>query len=64
VRGCVACVSLALWAVCGLAEAPKPGGKAKEYASAIAIEVDARDLPRKLLHTTLRIPCKPGAMRL
>lgn len=33
-------------------------------APAVAIEVDARDLPRKLLHTTLDIPCKPGPLRL
>src|SRR5262249_44802168 len=30
----------------------------------IAVEVDARELPRKLLHTTLDIPCKPGPLRL
>ena len=28
------------------------------------IEVDARELPRRLLHTTLDIPCKPGPLRL
>src|SRR5262245_21250556 len=33
-------------------------------APAIAIEVDARELPRKLLHTTLDIPCKSGPLRL
>src|SRR5262249_55502816 len=27
-------------------------------------EVDARELPRKLLHTTLDIECKPGPLRL
>jgi predicted metalloprotease with PDZ domain len=31
---------------------------------ALAIEVDARDLPRKLLHTTLHVPCRPGTLRL
>lgn len=31
---------------------------------AMAIEVDARDLPRRLLHTTLDIPCKGGPLRL
>src|SRR5262245_21225157 len=30
----------------------------------IAVEVDARELPRKLLHTTIDIPCKPGPVRL
>jgi len=33
-------------------------------APTVAIEVDARELPRKLLHTTLDIECKPGPMRL
>ncbi len=33
-------------------------------APAVAIEVDARELPRKLLHTTLDIPCKSGPLRL
>ena len=31
---------------------------------ATAIEVDARELPRRLIHTTLDIPCKPGTLRL
>ena len=30
----------------------------------LQIEVDARDLPRKLLHTSLRIPCEPGVLAL
>lgn len=33
-------------------------------ADPIAIEVDARELPRKLIHTTLDIPCKPGPLKL
>ena len=35
-----------------------------EEASAISIDVDARELPRRLVHTTLVIPSKPGPMRL
>jgi predicted metalloprotease with PDZ domain len=31
---------------------------------ALAVEVDARELPRRLLHTTIDIPCKPGPLRL
>lgn len=31
---------------------------------AIDIEVDARDLPRKLLHARMRIPCQPGKLAL
>jgi predicted metalloprotease with PDZ domain len=30
----------------------------------LRIEVDARDLPRRLLHTRLHVPCEPGAMAL
>src|SRR5262245_31248481 len=33
-------------------------------APALTVEVEARELPRKLLHTTLDIPCKPGPLRL
>jgi predicted metalloprotease with PDZ domain len=39
-------------------------GPAAADPPAVAVEVDARDLPRKLLHTTLDIPCKPGPLRL
>src|SRR5260370_8907776 len=28
------------------------------------VEVDARDLPRRLLHTRIAIPCQPGKLRL
>src|SRR5438552_18912566 len=28
------------------------------------VEVDARDLPRRLLHTRITIPCQPGKLRL
>jgi predicted metalloprotease with PDZ domain len=40
------------------------GPAAAADAPAVAVEVDARDLPRKLLHTTLDIPCEPGPLRL
>jgi predicted metalloprotease with PDZ domain len=33
-------------------------------APVIEIEVDGRDLPRRLLHTTMKVPCKPGKLRL
>lgn len=33
-------------------------------APALTVEVDARDLPRRLVHTTLDIPCQPGPLRL
>jgi predicted metalloprotease with PDZ domain len=32
--------------------------------SAIQLEVDARDAPRKILHAQLRIPCRPGPLTL
>ncbi len=37
---------------------------ARARESELRIEVDARDLPRRLLHTSLRIPCKPGPLSL
>src|SRR5215475_10519336 len=40
------------------------GSAAASEAPPVAVEVDARELPRKLLHTTLDIPCKPGPLRL
>lgn len=33
-------------------------------AAPLELEVDARDLPRKLMHSRIQIPCKPGALRL
>ena len=39
-----------------------PGRVAAE--TTLRIEVDARDLPRRLLHTTIRIPCEPGPLAL
>jgi predicted metalloprotease with PDZ domain len=30
----------------------------------LQIEVDARDLPRRLLHTRIQMPCQPGKLRL
>jgi predicted metalloprotease with PDZ domain len=37
-----------------------PGTQAGE--AVLRIEVDARDLPRRLLHTTVEIPCEPGPL--
>src|SRR5580692_497689 len=37
---------------------------ASAEAPITTIEVDARELPRRLIHTTLDIPCKPGQLRL
>ncbi len=37
-------------------------GRAAE--SELRIEVDARDLPRRLLHTSLRVACEPGPLYL
>jgi Peptidase M61 N-terminal domain len=30
----------------------------------LQIEVDARDLPRRLLHTLIHVPCRPGKLAL
>jgi predicted metalloprotease with PDZ domain len=49
-------------AVLGLLVLAAP--RAAADAPATVIEVDARDLPRRLIHTTLDIPCKPGPLRL
>ncbi|MFO0808903.1 MAG: hypothetical protein U0746_09795 [Gemmataceae bacterium] len=40
------------------------GSAARAGSPAVAVEVDARELPRKLVHTTLDIPCKAGPLRL
>ena len=40
------------------------GPAAAAEAPAMTLEVDARELPRKLLHTTLNIPSQPGPLRL
>jgi predicted metalloprotease with PDZ domain len=45
---------LAVWAQSVLAE----GGPT------LAIDVDARDLPRRLLHSQIRVPCHPGTLKL
>jgi predicted metalloprotease with PDZ domain len=37
---------------------------AARAAPALEIEVDARDLPRRLLHTRIHVPCQPGTLRL
>ncbi|MDZ4860469.1 MAG: hypothetical protein SGI88_15950 [Candidatus Hydrogenedentes bacterium] len=37
---------------------------ATTIASTLAIDVDARDLPRKLLHARITIPVSPGELRL
>jgi predicted metalloprotease with PDZ domain len=56
-RGVCACLSLVLTLA---AVASALGAQAPE----LAIEIDARELPRRLVHTTIDIPCKPGPMRL
>jgi hypothetical protein len=43
---------------------PAVGPAAAADAPAMTLDVDARELPRKLLHTTLDIPCQPGPLRL
>src|SRR5438067_11560008 len=38
--------------------------RAASSDAALDVEVDARELPRRLLHTRLTIPCQPGQLRL
>src|SRR5262245_32853951 len=33
-------------------------------APTLKIDVDARDLPRRLLHSRIQIPCQPGTLKL
>ena len=33
-------------------------------APTLKIEVDARDLPRRLLHSRIQVPCQPGKLKL
>ncbi len=40
------------------------GRAAAADAPGLALEVDARELPRRLIHSTLDVPCKPGPLRL
>jgi predicted metalloprotease with PDZ domain len=50
-----------LLALAGLAgAAPQGDTPARE----IDVEVDARDLPRRLIHTQVRVPCRPGPLAL
>ena len=54
-------LTLTVGCLAGLGLAPTV---ARATEPLLQIEVDARDLPRKLLHTNLRIPCEPGALAL
>src|SRR5437868_15419107 len=40
-----------------------PGAVADETPS-LQLEVDARDLPRRLLHARIEVPCRPGKLAL
>ena len=40
-----------------------PGARAGE-GPALRLEVDARDLPRRLIHSRIEFPCKPGKLAL
>ena len=43
---------------------PGAGPAAAADVPAVVLEVDARDLSRKLVHATLEVPCRPGPLRL
>ena len=51
------------WAlICGAALALATSAPARSTAAetTIAVEVDLRDLPKKLVHATIDVPCEPG----
>ncbi len=54
-------VVLVLGAVWSNAAAPRVIAGA---GPTLGIEVDARDLPRRLVHTRIEVPCQPGELRL
>ena len=39
---------------------PGGSGTRSDGATTLELEVDARELPRRLLHTRVEIPCRPG----
>src|SRR5262249_13566923 len=47
-----------------LAAAPVHAGTPAAAAPALEAEVDARDLPRRLLHADIKVPCRPGPLKL
>jgi predicted metalloprotease with PDZ domain len=42
----------------------QPASAVAGSAPTLQVEVDARDLPRRLLHTRLSVPCQPGKLGL
>src|SRR5437762_1105946 len=58
--------SPALLSLCVVAFLPlaRPLHAGSDKGSPIQMEVDARDLPRRLMHTRLVIPCQSGKLRL
>lgn len=53
VRCCLVVIVSVWWASQALAASP-----------AMVVDVDARELPRRLMHSTLEIPCQAGPLRL
>jgi predicted metalloprotease with PDZ domain len=53
-------LTLLVWLVClGWSERATAGD-----APTLRIEVDARELPRRLLHSQVHVPCRPGKLKL
>ena len=46
----------------GLVTLSGPSFKVSAAEATVQIDVDARELPRKLLHTKVAIPCLPGPL--
>jgi predicted metalloprotease with PDZ domain len=51
---------LTAWSLLGMSA----GAAGAAAETTLDIEVDARDLPRRLLHTTIRFTCEPGRLAL
>ncbi len=49
------------WVIRGLGRSPR--ARAGE-GTTLQLEVDARDLPRRLMHTRIEVPCRPGKLAL
>ncbi len=54
------------WFVCAAAAGISRGvtGAVAGEGPTLRLEVDARDLPRRLMHSRIEVPCRPGKLAL
>ena len=58
-------LSLLLWPLCALAQAPQsPAISAEDYPGVLQLSVDATDLSRRVYQVRQRIPVQPGLLKL